>query len=214
VTFDRLLAAYPVTQSPSGGAGQWPFAQDDLDEVFTFLGGLCLDMGLYRVHTPDSAVEWSGLIAEGFPSFRRRAMPFGYDWLGRQFAADRDRVGPNGHLCLLLEPGTGQALEIPLTAVELHQDGLIDLAEATLAVAFYRTWRTETGDVVPLGEAQCVGYRLPLFLNGSDEIGNLERTDMVVYWSFIGQTLAQVTDKTWGTPVTEVNKVRRPFFKD
>ena len=62
------------------------------------------------------------------------AIPFGFDWLGRQFAVDRDRTGPSGHLCLLLEPGTRQALELPFTAVELHQDGLIDLTDAALAV--------------------------------------------------------------------------------
>jgi len=206
VSFDRLRSSFRVAGGASTDAAtQWPFAQEQLDEVFESLGGISLDEGLYRVHTPTSALVWSRLIADGFRAFQDRAITFGFDWLGRQFAVDRDRTGPSGHLCLLLEPGTGQALELPFTAVELHQDGFIDLTDAALASDFYRRWRHETDDPDPLGAAECIGYRIPLFLGGADEMSNLERTDMAVYWSLVGQLISQAAND----PSTPIAGVRR-----
>jgi hypothetical protein len=211
VGFDRLRSSFRVTGSaPTDGATRWPFAQEQLDEVFESLGGICLDEGLYRVHIPTSALAWSGFIADGFPAFQDRAIPFGFDWLGRQFAVDRDRTGPSGHLCLLLEPGTGQALELPFTVVELHQDGLIDLTDAALAVDFYRQWRQQADDLDPLGAAECVGYRIPLFLGGTDEPSNLERMDMAVYWSLVGQLFHQASATDPGTPIVGVRHRQQP----
>lgn len=34
---------------------------------------------------------------------------------------------------------------------------------------------------------QCVGYKVPLFLNGQDDIDNRELSDMEVYWGLMGQ---------------------------
>ena len=90
MTFDRLGATFRITRFPTSGPEVWPFAQGDLSKVFSSLGGVCLDDGLYRVHSPKSAEHWSRLITDGFPSFQGRALCFGYDWLGRQFAFDRD----------------------------------------------------------------------------------------------------------------------------
>ena len=209
VAFDRLLTSFRVTSAPTpGGTAEWPFAQVELDEVFESLGGVCLDEGLYRVHTPASAIEWAGAIAEEFPTFQGRALPFGFDWLGRQFATDRDRTSSSGHLCLLLEPGTGEALELPYTVVELHQSGLIDQADAALAVGFYRSWRHDAEDIEALLYDECVGYRVPLFLGGADETSNLERTDMAVYWSLVGQMFVQSAVSPPGTPVSEVRRER------
>jgi hypothetical protein len=211
VGFDRLRSSFRVADGTfTGEATRWPFAQVELDEVFESLAGVCLDEGLYRVHTPASALVWSGLIPDGFPTFQDRAIPFGYDWLGRQFAVDRDRTGPSGHLCLLMEPGTGQALELPFTAVELHQDGLIDLTDAALAADFYLRWRDEADDTEPLGPAECIGYRIPLFLGGADEPSNLERTDMTVYWSLQGQLIRQASATDPGTPIVGVRHGQQP----
>jgi hypothetical protein len=40
---------------------------------------------------------------------------------------------------------------------------------------------------LPLKASECVGYDIPLFLGGADEVPNLTRTDMGVYWSICGQ---------------------------
>ena len=35
--------------------------------------------------------------------------------------------------------------------------------------------------------ARCVGYKVPLFLGGADDIGDLELADLDVYWTITGQ---------------------------
>ncbi|WP_434798222.1 T6SS immunity protein Tdi1 domain-containing protein [Terrisporobacter vanillatitrophus] len=36
-----------------------------------------------------------------------------------------------------------------------------------------------------------MGYKVPLFLGGEDDISNLEEIDMEVYWSVTGQLNSQ-----------------------
>jgi hypothetical protein len=62
--------------------------------------------------------DGADLISEAFPDFRARAVPFAFDCLERQFAMDRGRVADEPQV-LLLEPGTGQALEIRCCRTEL-----------------------------------------------------------------------------------------------
>lgn len=69
--------------------------------------------GLYRVHDADSGPAAQQLIAEAFPEFAARATPFGFDWLGRQFAIDSLRLIAGEPQVLMIEPGTGEVLEIP-----------------------------------------------------------------------------------------------------
>jgi hypothetical protein len=51
-------------------------------------------------------------INGAFPDFATRACPFGSDWLGRLFAVDSARVENGEPLVLMMEPGTGEVLEI------------------------------------------------------------------------------------------------------
>jgi hypothetical protein len=157
------------------------------------LGGRSLSGGLYRVHSQSAAIRWTAEVAEAFPDFAHRIACFGYDWLGRQFALDSARADASGRpLVLLVEPGTGEALEIPVNLAQFHEIELIHEADAALAERFYREWRTRSGDDAPLALDECVGYRVPLFLGGKDEVDNLERTDAEVYWSLSGQLRQQV----------------------
>ncbi len=49
------------------------------------------------------------------------------DRLGRQFAADSSRgFGTDPELLLLEQPGTGEALEIPVTLSKFHDEELAD----------------------------------------------------------------------------------------
>jgi len=50
-----------------------------------------------------------------------------------------------------------------------------------------------------------VGYRVPLFLGGSDRTVNLERTDMSVYWTLAAQMREQSLGASPGTPVEAVS---------
>lgn len=183
---DGIAMMYGLDRAPVPSAAR--FGDDtELDKVFAELGSASFGGGLYRVHAPELAPRWTRRVEEAFPQFRGRVVCFGSDWLGRQFAVDRHRRDGRHHLVLLLEPGTGEALEIPATVAALHTDELVHNGDAALAIDFYADWREATGDDAYLEPDECVGYDVPLFLGGDDDVSNLSRIDMDVYWAIIAQ---------------------------
>lgn len=163
-----------------------PYA-NGFSELMASYGGVTFNEGLYRLHTVQDILKWSQLIEEEFTSYKDRAICFGYDWLGRHFALDKSRVENNQMLILLLEPGTGEAMQIPANFSTFHNEELVEYQNEALASEFYEEWNN-TGGVKP-SHTECIGYKVPLFLNGSDTVDNLELSDMEVYWSVCGQTL-------------------------
>jgi Domain of unknown function (DUF1851) len=151
-----------------------------------------------------SGPRGEALMAESFPDFVSRACPFAYDWLGRQFALDAGRVEAGEPLVLLVEPGTGEALEVPLSFAAFHEQ-LFKLRDPALAAGFFSEWARANPDLVPLKAAECVGYRVPLFLDGEDRIENLEVIDMEVYWSVCGQLRSGTLHLPPGTSVRGVS---------
>ena len=55
------------------------------------LGGKTFHNGLYRVFRGDQVYDATEAIERAFPQAKGRLTAFGYDWLGRHFAIDRDR---------------------------------------------------------------------------------------------------------------------------
>jgi len=103
---------------------------------------------------------------------------------------------------LLLEPGTGEALEIPANFQSFHRRQLVENAEAAVALSFYKSWLASGGQVPAYD--QCIGYKRPLYLGGVDEVTNLEVGDFDVYWTISAQLLS----RTRGLPVgTKINNV-------
>jgi hypothetical protein len=172
-------------------------------EFFRRYSGASFNQGLYRIHLIDHIDHWTANVVQAFPSFSKRITCFAFDWLGRHFALDHGRRVQGSALILMLEPGTGQALEIPATVEAFHDDELIEYPEECLAASFYRDWRA-TGGSAP-SPTQCVGYSRPLFLGGEDAVGNLELTDMDVYWSICAQLLAKVRSLPDGTRLGDID---------
>ena len=169
-----------------------------LTALLTQWGGASFNRGIYRLLRSDKVPMWTAIGESAFPEFTGRLIPFGLDWLGRMFALDRERT-VNGALGVnLLEPGTGEVLEIPCSAESFHESELIDYREPALAESFFDSW-LKAGGVGPTPE-QCIGYRTPLFLGGADTVPNLELTDLNVYWELTAQLLL----KTQGLPVGAV----------
>lgn len=52
--------------------------------------------------------------------------------------------------------------------------------DACLASSFYKQWK-ENNKNKDIQNGQCVGYKIPLFLGGTDDISNLELSDVDVY---------------------------------
>ena len=158
----------------------WP-ADPSLDDLIA--------LGAYRRLDDAEIAAIGGDVAAAFPEFAGRITVFGADWLGRVFARDTARGGD----VLLLEPGTGEALEIPVDLAEFEASELVDNPDAALAWSFYKEWRG-SGGAAP-GHGQCIAYRKPLFLGGEDMLGNLELADMAVYWSLTAQMIGQIRSR-------------------
>ena len=159
--------------------------------------------GAYRLHRPEDIEPFTALAAEAFPQLAARIKCFASDWLGRQFAQDNARVIDGEPQILLLEPGTGEAVEIPCDYAAFHKQELVEFPDAAVSYGFFQDWLA-SGGTVP-DRVQCVGYRIPLYLGGADDLSNLALQDLAVYWTVCGQILAQIRDHAVGTVIGNVS---------
>jgi type VI secretion system (T6SS) immunity protein Tdi1 len=206
--FENFLASFQVLpeEHPLGH----PWSDERLNaaagypELAGQYAGRAFDRGIYRLHDENTGPRAAAAVAEAFPDFAHRARPFARDWLGRQFALDSARAEGGEQLVLLLEPGTGQALEVPLSFAAFHEQ-LDELREPALAASFFESWAEADPASVPLGPDKCAGYRVPLFLGGKDVVTNLEVIDLDVYWSVCGQLRQGTRTMPPGTSISGVS---------
>jgi hypothetical protein len=208
--FEQFRAKYSALRDAKTTGSAWYNERfsgvEGYGEFVAEFAGASFVGGLYRVHDDQTGQLGLTLIAEAFPEFATRVCPFGYDWLGRQFAVDSGRISSGQPQVLLLEPGTGEALEIPLPFSIFHDEELVNHTNASLAAEFFQTWSASDNQPLPLRRDQCVGYKIPLFLGGQDVIENLELSDIDVYWSICGQLRRSVINLP---PDSSVNQVAR-----
>lgn len=159
--------------------------------------------GAYRLHRPEDVEPFTKLAREAFPHLASRIKCFASDWLGRQFALDNARVVDGEPQILLLEPGTGEVLEVPVGYAAFHEQELVEFPDAAVSYDFFQDWLA-SGGMVP-DYLQCVGYKIPLYLGGTDDLSNLVLQDFAVYWTLFGQLLAQIGDHPVGTAVGSVS---------
>ena len=181
--FERFADKFVLTEGRQGLS----VPGDSVPALLAQFGGCTFEKGLYRVHTPASAAAANRLVSDAFPGLRTRVSCFAFDWLRRQFATDSEGGAWSDHEVVMLEPGTGQVLEVPVPFSRFHDEELVDYTEAALAVSFFELWSAKHPSV--LGFDECAGYRIPLFLGGSDDVQNLELSDIDVYWTIVGQLL-------------------------
>jgi len=146
-------------------------------------GGQSFMNGLYRIFKETDVAKWTGILREAYPEYKGTITAFGFDWLGRVFAAEKER-----NVVLLFEPGTGELLNLQVDFTEFHNGEIPESHDACLASEFFNEW-FEANDRFILTYNKCVGYKVPLFLNGQDEIENLEVSDMEVYWGIMAQLM-------------------------
>jgi len=186
IDLSAFLTRYKVTaESPS------PFSPSqeldgDLGEVIRLFGGKTFDQGIYRLLGCADVENATLALTQCFPEFAGRITPFAKDWLGRHFALDKARSANGKNLVLMLEVGAGEAMEIPANIQEFHNIELVEYANEALSSSFFEQWKKASGvEQVPYD--QCVGYKIPLFLGGSDLVENLELIDGDVYVNVCGQ---------------------------
>ncbi|RFC50095.1 MAG: protein of unknown function (DUF1851) [Verrucomicrobia bacterium] len=199
----HFKSAYTAT---AGVAEALPHGSDfgvpGLGAVFSELGGRTYNHGLYRVLHSKQVAAAIQAMESVFPEYRDRIVPFGFDWLGRHFASDLKRVENGQPLVLMLEVGAGEAMEIPASVTDFHNTELVDYADDALAAPFWRQWRSL--HPADLAFADCVGYKVPLFLGGADAVDNLEVIDLEVYVEICGQLRRKARNLAPGQSIRNV----------
>ncbi|MGN6218880.1 MAG: hypothetical protein ACTHNQ_05205 [Microbacterium sp.] len=175
----------------------------DVDALLRTGGGTSIGNGLLRLHTGYSAQAADIFVRAAFPEFSRRVRCFAFDWLGRQFSIDLESADDShSGVILMLEPGTGEVLTIPVVLSEFFHEEIVDYPDAALAESFFMEWKASGGRAPAFTES--VGYRTPLFLGGVDEVSNLELTDTAVYWDVVGQIRIRASELPAGTRIGTV----------
>lgn len=192
---ERFLTTYPVTGGQPISDGPAPTPQ----ALRAAAGGRTFAGGLYRIHTAESAARRLKDIDAAFPEAPPHSVPYGYDWLGRQFCPTGDDEDATS---LMFEPGTGEVLEIPVPFALIHDEELVEYGNEALASEFFASYLASGGQAPDLRQA--VGYRTPLFLGGEDDLTNLELIDTDVYWHLAGQLILRARGVAPGTTIDSI----------
>ena len=150
-----------------------------IKDFLNSMNGMSFFNGMYRIFKNDDIDKWNNIVGQSFPRYKGRFDVFGYDWLGRVFALNKE-----SKTVLLFEPGTGEVLDIPASFEDFHNIEIVDYHEDSLASNFFENWYSCYNNY-KLKMNECAGYKIPLFLNGDDIVDNLEVSDMEVYWEIM-----------------------------
>lgn len=192
----RFSPTAPGTPAQKGEIepGQFPLEfQAQGKNVMRFLcenAGLSFNDSLYRIAMPGDIESLNSLIAGVFPDFASRAICFAYDWLGRVFALDRDRVVNKALQVVVLDPTSAEAYEIPCSLLAFHNEELINYRQEALAEDLYKDWR-ETGHSAPAFD-QCISYITPLFMGGDEIFENMLPSSLEIYWQVCSDMLNEL----------------------
>jgi hypothetical protein len=102
---------------------------------------------------------------------------------------------------MMLEPGTGEALEIPASVSTLHDDELVEYSDEALASTFHSEWTAVHQTALRFD--QCAGYRVPLF-SGVTTWSQTSRSPTCVYWSLMGQLRLQAMHLPAGESISGI----------
>jgi hypothetical protein len=197
---DSLINKFPITAHLDVSSGS-----DDLPEPLQSLlgqvGGSTLTDGFYRFHTTESVKAGNVACAQLINGFQGRFHVFAFDWLGRHLAFDT-RPGTIDGKVIAVDPGGGEYLTTDCPLSEWHD--AVAGPEDPLAYPFYLEWREANPSAGPLRFDQVIGYKVPLFLGGADEVSNLEIIDFAVYFELCTQLAHGVTTMPPGTTIHQI----------
>lgn len=178
-----LLRRFPMTNrvTEDGSLEQVPPVVRPIVEA---MSGVTLDSGFYRFHTTSSANMSTQRCAELIGGFADRYFCFAFDWLGREMAVRMTSVNDQAKV-IVVDPGAGEYLDPSMMLGDWHDALASD--DDPIAYSFYLEWRSLHPAVGELGFNDVVGYKVPLFLGGEDEVSNLEVCDREVYFEICTQ---------------------------
>ena len=184
-------------QRTNDGITQYP--SDEVAAFFNECGGCSFNLGLYRTHNFNSSLRWAINISDFFPKYKHKIIPFGYDWVGRQFAIDTQKKG----VIYMFDPATAEDFELEQSLAQFHNEDLVYDRETTLAEQTF----IEVLKILNIKEVDydaCAGYKIPLFLGGMDDIKNYELSEIEVYWEIQRQIYMQIKDLPPGTKINSI----------
>ena len=203
--FESFLARYAADDQSV--AAPWSSAAlsaiPDLAAITGRWGGASFNSGLYRVHTESSSRSATAALKPYLGEAWNDAIAFAFDWLGRNFAVSPRLWSAQNPLVYLVDLGEGAAFELPASPADLHDRELVEYADDVVAANWFSQWRAAHNGR-SLEFTQCVGFRRPLFLGGTDGDDNLEVIDVDVYWSLTSQLYGKTKDLPVGTSVAGV----------
>lgn len=154
--------------------------------IFAAAAGHSDPSGSYWVLTLEEAELADAWLYGAFAELKvARTISFARDWSGRVYAWH-----PRTAAVLIADPADGAYYTCPSSFTELHQTDLREDRDEMLNEHVYRRLLA-TGWEAP-SRTTCIGYRTPLFLNGEDDVSNMEHIDIDVYWTITGQLIARV----------------------
>lgn len=161
------------------------------------VAGATFNNGLLRFHNATSGALAQQNLFEFFGERASELTPFAVDWRGRHFC----RVHIDGQdMAMRTDSAFNEASPIAdyatTVAYMLDDPGASELLEENaMAEAF------QTLHIFGLRFTDCVGLKVPAFLDGAETVDNLEVNDLDVYWTFNAQVYNQVKDTPAGTSI-------------
>ncbi len=162
---------------------------NDAGTLLSLIGGRSFNYGSIRTFTAKNSKIYNRLIGKTFPVFKGIVECITYNWDGTIFAvttASRDDIEQG---ITIFNPGTGECANAPMNIAELFYE-IVDGEEDMLNAVVFLDWLKD-GNPVPLYD-ECVGYTVPLFLDGNDDFTNMGIIDLEVYWDITGQIIQQI----------------------
>lgn len=148
----------------------------DIYFLLNQLGGKSFNKGLYRIHSLESSFEWTAFIKQIFPEYSDDIVVISYDWYGRQFAINIKEI----NLIHMYDPATFEYFNIHDNISEFHNLTITDSDEDLLLNEEFQDWLKVENHLLDIIE--CVGFKVPLFMNGQESLSNTERINMKFYW--------------------------------
>lgn len=147
-----------------------------IEKLLLQYGGSTYEDGLYRIHSLLSSNIWTQITEKCFPNYAGKIKCFSFDWYGRQYAQNIKEE----NLLYMFDVATFEDFELPTSIEYFHNNLLVETKYDTLLVDEYEDWKEKNPE--PIKFNQCVGFKVPLFLGGAEDLDNLELQDMELYW--------------------------------
>ena len=149
---------------------------NSIDEFLENTSGKSFLNGLYTIFKQEDVEKWNGIIGEYFPDYKGSFLFFVYDWMGRIFVIEN-----NSNMVKMFDPEERTCYATDMDIVKFHEE-IVNDTDGMLSLNYFNQWLEKNNNkIIKYGE--CVGFKVPLFLGGKDELDNLEEIDMDVYWT-------------------------------